>query len=251
MDFVRTLGAGEFVALIKRMFEICLELRIKSKIHGKVVSQFLRMNVKLVKEGNGYLVHFSHCGKWKKEHYERILDAMSQYCAKLILKTENHFLHVEAVHNEDRQWALKRSEGGTNEFPYLKEYLSVKLKPSIIACNLRAFEERLLQEISSFKNLNPEVKFTYFRDSEILYNNRVELDKDYKFCCLVSSAMCKVVQKTLREEFRQECLNLFGVTNLTDLDFAIKSILLPKIHSNFVKMTVQTLRDFEGTEKYF
>ena len=85
----------------------------------------------------------------------------------------------------------------------------------------------------------------------MLYNNLVELDKDYKSCCLVSSAICKVVKQSLRDEFQRESFQLFGVSNFEDLDFAIKSILLPKIHSNYVRMTVQVLRDFQGSEKYF
>ena len=122
--------------LFLQLFDIFLQHRIKQTINRKVVLEFLRMDIKLLKEGNGYSVQISNCGKWNTQHYHTILSIMPQFCAKLILKSEESLFHGEVVYKEDQASLKNSDEGGdTNEFPYLKEYLSVKLKASFIFQN--------------------------------------------------------------------------------------------------------------------
>ncbi|XP_023290692.1 uncharacterized protein LOC105699965 [Orussus abietinus] len=119
------------------------------------------------------------------------------------------------------------------KFPYLKEYLAIKLKCKLLSTDLTTFKESLIQEIVLLQTTHTNVKFMFYLDDEILYNNYIKLDDDYKNCKLLSSALVAVIQQSVNTTFRDNCLRLLQVANSYSAQEAIMSRILPMIHGNY------------------
>ncbi|XP_043521543.1 uncharacterized protein LOC122534707 isoform X2 [Frieseomelitta varia] len=140
------------------------------------------------------------------------------------------------LHFTRNRLSLMRNKNDTNlvNFFYQKTYLSFLLKNRLIFSDKEKFMNIILNEIVLLQRINFYTKFTVHINQNMLYNNYIALDYDYKLCQVLAIALTNVVKQSLSVKFKENCFSMLKVENSHEVETAIMIKLIRLIHGNYV-----------------
>ncbi|XP_043502273.1 uncharacterized protein LOC122524204 isoform X2 [Polistes fuscatus] len=251
---VSTLDVYLMTDIVKRALFRFLDLW-KSE-NGKLKkSKYIHMDVKMSKEYGGHysiqLTNYGYCDN-NQSNILNILryifnNLISIKCYKNILAViylkdeQNDFEIVYDLHYPPKKHLrlVKNEENKHIDLISCRKYLSIVLSYKLTASDVEKFKATVLELIASLCRENPTVKVTYRKDKNMLHNNHVPLDDEYKACQILSTAVTDIVRQSLDSEFKEKSFALLKTENPGQLRDLLMTQLLPLIHENYIFSTKQ------------
>lgn len=115
---------------------------------------------------------------------------------------------------------------------YINSYFYT-LQNRLIFSDKEKFMNITLNEIISLQRINFYTKFTVHINQNMLYNNYIALDCDYKLCQVLAIALTNVVKQSLSAKFKENCFSVLNVENSHEVETALMIKLIPLIHENY------------------
>lgn len=99
---------------------------------------------------------------------------------------------------------------------------------------LNKFLKVVSNEIITLQKLSVQTKFTIHCDQNVIYNNYISLDNDYKSCEAFAGALTNIIKHSVNVEFKENCFAMLEVNNARKVEAALMVKLLPLIHENYI-----------------
>lgn len=108
------------------------------------------------------------------------------------------------------------------------------LQNKLIFSDKEKFTDVILNEIISLKQSSSHIKFTFHINQNMLYNNYIAIDDDYKSCQVFAKALSSVIKQSLSIRFKENCFSMLKVENSHTAESALMTKLIPLICENYI-----------------
>ncbi|KAK0166883.1 hypothetical protein PV327_004354 [Microctonus hyperodae] len=205
-------------------------------------NKLTHIDIKLLSNENINWIQLTNCGQLDDLNCSNILDILKLLIHEMSICDNNKAVFVfwkTMKNNYEIIYNLRRLENDPIRseilhFPYLKEYLSLKIEHNLEKMEIEKFNQVLIAQMMHLQNQYPNVKYTFHDvNDELLFTTRVEFDNIYTHCQLLSSTITRVLKLSLNNEFREKCFELLNIDHSEMANDSLMRTLLSLFNDNY------------------